>query len=1284
MGTKSAIDMEFKILQWNARSLCGRESVHKKSELNKFLDTFKKLPEVVCIQETWVTKEKFQLKLKGYNQIASFHRNSGDQGGGVATFVREGLDSEKINYSQKNENLEVAMIRVFGNKHNLDIINIYTNGTCKIDEHEYQELIKNVGKNHIILGDLNIRDPLWDNLSKKSNSKSRELLNFIEANNLIVLNSGDGTRIDEATGKMTALDLTLASSEACQNFNWYVHEDTLSSDHFPIMTSINLGHKRVPNTSIPRWNLNKADWTLFTELSKKMKINFDHNTINENNEQFIQELTKICDQTIPKTKPNSDQTHRRLPWWNADCENAIKEKKKAFKKFKKYKTEPLKELYRTARAHSKLVLDTAKTNKWQEFISTLNYKTDSKTIWNIIGRFNGKPFKPVEVLKSNNTRHCENIDKANILVKHYRDTSGNEMLSDPFKEVKRARDPIIEGQIATCIAGGENEIYNENFTITEFKNALNKKKSTSPGADTIHYDMLKHLSENCKWLVLKLINKSWTEGKLPDQWKVGTIIPLLKPNKPKNEPKSYRPIALTSALCKVMETMIANRLVTELEKNGHLAPTQSGFRKNRSTLDQLTRLESAIKKAKMENRKLVAVFLDLEKAFDLMWTNGVLDQLSKFKIKGRLLAWIQDFLRDRKIQVRVGDKTSDLHQIDNGSPQGSVLSPILFNVLINTLYDRLEGHSVDLTQFADDSAIWKTAKSVPTAVKILQKSLNEIMNWADTWGFKLSGQKTVCVAFNCTKLPSEECKKLTIGDQIITFSTCAKFLGMIFDYKLNWVKHIDDLVSRCNKDLNLMRYLSGTSYGADKLTLIKLYTTLIRSKIDYGCQAYNSASKNQLKRVERIQNAALRIATGAYKGTPTLSLNVECNITPIDLRRQEMQLKYWARSCPLGDKLPINKLTQNLALYETCRERLKGKVPYALNVQDLLTEYQLSNLNIQEPTLPEKYALESITPKSELATSVSKKTDSKKIIREKTVTYINRNYKGHTQIYTDGSKDTSKNITSCAFTIPEINLTRKFKLNGNLTVFTAELIAIEQALTWLAENPFKKVVILTDSLSAIQALQSGKGHARPDKLQAIQKLINTIIRKNINLSIDWCPAHCSIVGNELADAAAKSGANVGKQLEIKTSKTEAYNIIKRKIRQRWAQKWRNYHGDRWALSSDLQPKITQYSDERRLDRAYSRLRLGVNGLRGHNLFHSEADPLCPHCGDIEDTKHYLLECPHHDQHRDLMIKNIQEKITIDLQNINIKFLLNPSTAQATTVRNAVFQYLKDTQYTTLI
>ena len=104
----------------------------------------------------------------------------------------------------------------------------------------------------------------------------------------------------------------------------------------------------------------------------------------------------------------------------------------------------------------------------------------------------------------------------------------------------------------------------------------------------------------------------------------------------------------------------------------------------------------------MENRELLCVFLDLEKAFDLMWTKAILAQLTKMNIKGRLIGWVQDFLKDRKIQVRVGSNLSDTKLLDNGSPQGSVLSPILFNILINSQYDVLKDLFPELSQYVDD------------------------------------------------------------------------------------------------------------------------------------------------------------------------------------------------------------------------------------------------------------------------------------------------------------------------------------------------------------------------------------------------------------------------------------------------------------------------------------------------------------------------------------------------------------------------------------------------------
>lgn len=222
-----------------------------------------------------------------------------------------------------------------------------------------------------------------------------------------------------------------------------------------------------------------------------------------------------------------------------------------------------------------------------------------------------------------------------------------------------------------------------------------------------------------------------------------------------------------------------------------------------------------------------------------MWRKGTLMKLTEFGIDGKMLKWIQDFLTGRKICVRVGTDQSEFRETENGSPQGSVLSPILFNAIINTLEDTLKS-IVNLVQFADDGAYWKTARKVNTALFFAQKALYKLKPWADNWNFKISTDKTSVVIFNQLFSKTSLLQKLKYDGKEIPYEKQVKFLGMLFDHRLSWAAHIDDLVTRCQKDLNLMKLVSGTHYGADKIILIRMYTALIRSKIDYGCQAYSS------------------------------------------------------------------------------------------------------------------------------------------------------------------------------------------------------------------------------------------------------------------------------------------------------------------------------------------------------------------------------------------------------------------------------------------------------------
>ena len=137
-----------------------------------------------------------------------------------------------------------------------------------------------------------------------------------------------------------------------------------------------------------------------------------------------------------------------------------------------------------------------------------------------------------------------------------------------------------------------------------------------------------------------------------------------------------------------------------------------------------------------------------------------------------------------------------------------------------------------------------------------------------------------------------------------------------------------------------------------------------------------SATPTQLNRLDVIQNTALRIATGAYRSTSARALEVECNMMLLSLRREEFALKYWARSSPLGESLPVNALVQDFAIYKTKREKLSNKIPYAITVQDLIKEHNLENIEIEPPIPYDTSGIRSIQPRCELTKIIKRGSTS--------------------------------------------------------------------------------------------------------------------------------------------------------------------------------------------------------------------------------------------------------------------------------------------------------------------
>ena len=209
--------------------------------------------------------------------------------------------------------------------------------------------------------------------------------------------------------------------------------------------------------------------------------------------------------------------------------------------------------------------------------------------------------------------------------------SSNRNYSDSFlRHKQRAENTQL------TFPSDNSEPYNAAFTFSELLNSLVATKNTAPGPDGIYYQMLKNLPRHVQEHLLAIYKKFWLASYFPPEWSRATVIPFAKPGRPHSDPRNYRPIALTSCICKTFERMINVSLADYLEMHGILSSIQCGGRSNRSTTDHLVRLESVIRRAFVHGEHFISVFFDMEKAYDMTWRCGILKDLHDIGLRGYL------------------------------------------------------------------------------------------------------------------------------------------------------------------------------------------------------------------------------------------------------------------------------------------------------------------------------------------------------------------------------------------------------------------------------------------------------------------------------------------------------------------------------------------------------------------------------------------------------------------------------------------------------------------------
>ena len=336
--------------------------------------------------------------------------------------------------------------------------------------------------------------------------------------------------------------------------------------------------------------------------------------------------------------------------------------------------------------------------------------------------------------------------------------------------------------------------------------------------------------------------------------------------------------------------------------------------KNRSTIDQLVRMETFIRDGFIRDHHVVSVFFDLEKAYDTTWKYGIMKDLHELGIRGKMPIFIKGFLEHRSFRVRLGQTLSDTYEQEMGVPQGSIMSVTLFLLKINSIAKIID-QDIDGSLFVDDFSIICSSPNMSSIEEKLQKCLNKIEKWADENGFIFSKTKTVSIHF-CRKRKLHLDPQLTINNKKIRIVQQTKYLGMILDNKLNFKPHIDSLKKKCQKALNILKIISHTNWGADRKTMIHLYRALIRPKLDYGCIIYSSARKTYLEKLNTIQNQALRLCLGAFRTSPIQSLHTEANELPLHLRREKLSLQYMLKLKSNPENPAYKKyLNQNMNIF---------------------------------------------------------------------------------------------------------------------------------------------------------------------------------------------------------------------------------------------------------------------------------------------------------------------------------------------------------------------------------
>ena len=852
--------------------------VSKRLELLDYLKN--KKPDIMCIVETKLTEDiNVILDEKCNYNIWRNDRKEG-KGGGIIVLTAQNIKVCDVKY--ENENTENICVQIMINNSKLHIIAAYVPPKTKTwNEERYKNMLNKTecflkkeiqnNKKVILTGDFNCKEVNWENYEAEGN-------NFTWGNRLLKLTTDnlmtqwvrEETRL-RGSDEPSRLDLVFTKGISIKQGIEH-HPPLGKSDHevleFDICTEQETRIKETHKNK--RRNYVKANYEglkkYFNELDWTDMYNCED--IQSKYDKFLENYNCGVEKYVPFYVVKEEG---KSEWFNWRCEKAKRKKNRAWRDLKKRPSKNNSEKYKKARNDYVLIRREVERNYQKKIVDKC--KDEPKMFYRFI---NGKLKKSDSVAKLKDGGKIIEEDKklAEILNKNFQKVFTQETSFNPGHELEQGK--------LNCMNVDKEE-------LMSIMRKLDGRKAMGP--DAVSGQVLKECSEELLEPLHNIINCSINTGKVPKEWKRADIVPIYKSGD-KQEPLNYRPVSLTSVVCKICEIIIKKRWSQHLEEENAICNSQFGFRQGRSCVSNLLCFYSRVIDVIQEKDGWVdCVYLDLKKAFDKVPHTRLIWKLQKHGgLGGRMLDWMKDYLTDREMRTSVRNEKSEWRRVTSGVPQGSVLAPVMFLIYIN---DMPEGVRSYMSMFADDAKLMKKVKDKEDC-EDLQRDLDKVYEWSQTWEMEFNAKK--CHVMELGKSKNRPTKSYKMGNEPMNVSHEEKDLGVTFQDTLSPEKHINRLFGQA---YGTLQNIKVAFHYMDKDMMKKIITTMIRPKLEYAAVAWSPHCKKHVNKLERIQ----RIAT---------KLVPELVNKPYEDRLKEMNLPSLEQRRERGDLITLFKIVNGI------------------------------------------------------------------------------------------------------------------------------------------------------------------------------------------------------------------------------------------------------------------------------------------------------------------------------------------------------------------------------------